>query len=138
MAEGTNHYLTNINRCKAHPDNIQEIDWKKFSIGRGCKYCGYENAALLRRKDYEQIVEEFLKRDLILLPNIIYKNNNSVLQFYCKHHPSYVQTIDYNHFNRGQGCNECNKINYSGENSHSWKGGITPEVMTIRRSEEIS
>lgn len=123
-------------RCCLHSDIIQEIDWNRFSTGQGCKYCGYENMAIIKRKNYDEIVKEFLKKDLILLPDNIYKNNNSDLQFYCKNHPTYTQTIDYNHFNRGQGCNECNKINYSGENSHSWKGGITPEVMLIRCSAE--
>lgn len=61
-----------------------------------------------KRHTYEEINEEFTKRDYKLLDQV-YKNNKTKLKYICNKHPEEVQEIIFNSIVTGQGCRHCGR-----------------------------
>ncbi|MBV5347946.1 HNH endonuclease [bacterium] len=99
---------------KGHKHNIT---WDNWQQGYRCGYCS-RNVSLT----IEGIKIAFEKEDYKLLSQE-YKNNKTKLNYVCSDgHNHYITWSD---FNSGYRCPSCYYISITGENSHSWKGGIS-------------
>lgn len=91
----------NIHNCEysATPDNLLH--------GKGCKMCAIEKSAKSRRKDFNEIKQEFLNRGIELLTteDEIVSLSKTKLRYICPFHGE--QTVLWSNFKRGAGCRKC-------------------------------
>lgn len=115
-------------RCLKHFDKgIQEISANEFIKYTGCKYCGDDIVAVLKRNSLDKVTTAFDKRNYILLNPKDYKNSRTTLQYIClKHIDEGIQETNFSNVNRGNTCCKCKYDSVSGENHYLWKGGISP------------
>lgn len=101
--------------CTKHPEVIQEINWNKFSLGKGCKKCGYEKVSkvlkIKKKTSYEKICKMFLEKNLELLTKEedYYAETNPVLSFVCPCSPDLIQTKTLSAFFQSPRCSRCYK-----------------------------
>lgn len=93
-------------KCKIHnymfysaPDNLLH--------GKGCKICSREHSSKARKKDFNEVTQEFIKRDLELLTteDEIDSLSKTKLRYICPIHGE--QTILWGNFKKGAGCRKC-------------------------------
>ena len=91
----------NIHNCEysATPDNLLH--------GKGCKMCAKDKSANSKRKDFNEIKQEFLNRDIKLLTTEaeIISLSKTKLRYICPFHGE--QSILWHNFKRGAGCRKC-------------------------------
>ena len=108
--------------------------WGDFNSGKGCRYCGVEKSADSRRKSIQYWRDMFSEKGCTLISENV-PNSKARVKFTCNKHPDVIQESALYHFQEGASCcHICGKEATSGENHHSWKGGITPERHSIRTS----
>ncbi len=122
--------------CPFHNNVVQTITYDKLRQGHGCEYCGNERTGDRCRLDFNIVEELFIYKDLNLISTKIdYKNRLSPLNYICNKHKDYgVQTTSYQYLDRQDNvCKCCQYENSIGENSHNYKGGITPLSSYLRK-----
>jgi hypothetical protein len=121
IIDGVNKYKNGKSKFTLQcPNNhIFEIKIGQFKIFHNCPYCTKKVRITL-----EFARNEFKNRNLILLATE-YKNSKTNMPYRCLSHPSVIQYINWDHFQRGQGCGFCRFDKIRGENHYCWKGGIT-------------
>lgn len=84
-------------KCRKHFDKgILTIKYSNFASGFGCKYCGTERTAAIRRNDFEKVKKVFLEHDMTLLEDQEYQNAQQKLKYICNKHPEKgVQEMSY-------------------------------------------
>jgi len=122
--------------CNKHGEKgIQKISYLNFHHnGRGCKYCGREATILsLYKYNIEDITEEFNQKQYTIKSKE-FKSLSSPLNYICdKHTDVGEQLVTYYCFKTYQhNCSECKLEAYNGENSHSWRGGMSPFSYKLR------
>lgn len=95
--------------CPKHESHgIQEISYDSLKSGFGCKYCGFERTADVRRLTFEQVKEIFARHDMDLLEQP-YVNTSQKLAYICRHHPNYgIQYMSTSNAYKEQ-CPHCRK-----------------------------
>lgn len=95
-----------------------------------CKKCAPNNRGGYNKLKSKEIYKSFQDKGLIpLFSENVNITTKDKLPFLCKIHG--VQYISYNQLKFTKyGCKNC--LNRKGENSHNWKGGITPLVRNMR------
>lgn len=73
--------------CNKHKDKgILKITYDNFKSGFGCKFCGDDRTREARRNDFDKVKDVFLKHDMLLIEDQIYKNSSQKLKYICIHH----------------------------------------------------
>lgn len=114
--EGESHYV--------------KISLTNVIQNKGCRHCRTIKVANARRHSYDFVKEEFEKYDFELLEES-YSNSHTKMKFRCNLHPELTQETTFNnlYYSDQICCKECykeyRKENYTGENHHAWKGGVT-------------
>ena len=86
-----------------------------------------------KRIDFNQVKTEFKNVGFELLcDESYYKNSNQRLPCKCIKHPNIIQYKYRKVVAAGYGCKICDQEKRIGENSPSWKGGITPIYNYLR------
>lgn len=104
-----------------------------------CRKCSNAEIAFKKKNNYETILNEFMKHNLILLDDVsLYINNATKLRFKCSKHNNLVQKISYNKLRSYKfPCRLCNNENISlrqrRDKSSSWKGGVSSIHGYLRR-----
>lgn len=116
--------------CPNHPNKIRVITYDKIYQGQGCKDCAIEMNKYKCRTPFEEVLEYFNKKGLILLEHE-YINNITPMKYLCKKHiEKGEQTITLNSLKVSQfGCKYC-AIEYRASINN--KGGITPLYNYLR------
>jgi predicted XRE-type DNA-binding protein len=82
------------------------MSWDHFQRGNGCFVCGYKLSSKKRRKNFQDIKNEFEKRNYRLLTEENeYKNSQQKLKYICPN--GHECLISWNNFQHGYGCPIC-------------------------------
>jgi len=134
ILEGIETYLDG--KSEFHLKCLKGHSFKKtlanFKNNSYCPYCSCKAIPTL-----EDRLNEFKKKDLILLPHE-YINKNTKLPYICPIHPNKIRYITWDKIhNSNQGCSLCgDKIiseKMMGENNHQWLGGITKLEIFLKK-----
>lgn len=115
--------------CPVHDEFKMTFDM--IQQGQRCPKCMREHQADSQRRPYEEVVKMFENRNYTLISDK-YINCDSPLAYKCNIHPEKIQYIRLNNLNHDKGCKDCYIERVSGENSHLWKGGLTPQSKLAR------
>lgn len=86
-----------------------------------------------RRTNFEQIKKEFADVNFtLLISEEEFVNSNIPLPCICNNHPNIIQYKPRKRVTEGFGCRLCADENNRGENSPTWKGGISPLQNYLR------
>jgi hypothetical protein len=89
------------------------------------------------KRPYEEIEKDFQNKNYTLMTNAEewMKTGIKHLKYKCNIHEEYgEQVVNLGHFyDRKDNCKCCLSENTSGENSHLWKGGISPLQQYLRK-----
>jgi hypothetical protein len=121
--------------CNIHPDKIRYITYTDLYSGKGCKDCGKQKLADLKRIDFCNIINIFKSKNMTLVSNRLdYNTRDSILTYICDIHPEFgIQYTTYNNVrNCSSTCEICIKENSSGKNHPAWNGGITKISYYLR------
>lgn len=113
--------------CLKHKEEgIQFISYGDFNHKKqGCKYCGRAKTEEARRLTIQQLIDRTKEKGFILLSEYSeYQNTSSILRFKCIRHGEFQASWSA-FIGREHHCNDCAMEMVSGENHHSWNGGIT-------------
>lgn len=120
--------------CLSHLNaNVQEMSYDHFQSKKvkGCKFCGIDFRAKEQKKDYTEIKEFVESIGYTLLSNLEeYKNIKTILKILCDKHGEIE--ISYSNLYTRKRCPKCGFDLQSGENHHSWNGGITESRKHLR------
>lgn len=123
--------------CPNHPDKKLTISWSNFNQGRGCTFCNYSKIVYREKLTYEEVKQEFEKRNYTLI-SPEYQNAKIKLLYKCPFHPEQEQSILISNLKNGEGCLYCAKEQFGknqlGENNPSWKGGVSALNLFLRNS----
>jgi len=115
--------------------NIFSMTYNNFQSGQGCPKCSWERANKSKAKSMSEIISMLTEDnlELICFPNGYY-NRRSLMQTKCKKGHIVERSLASYYLHRG--CPECTSERMSelfrGENSPSWKGGITSIEFFLR------
>jgi len=101
-----------------------------------CKSCGLEKGYFKTSTSYEEM-KEFVSQTSkceVITPKELYENSQSNIELKCECGKPFTTKFAYfKHENKRQ-CNECGIGTRSGEYSYRWKGGLTSEDESFRKS----
>lgn len=117
--------------CSKHGEF--EITWNKLLQGRGCQKCSNRN-----KKYTLQEIKELLSE---INPNIEilskeYKDCFTKLTVKCKIDGNVWNVTWHNLLANGNGCPECKRQSFKGENNHRYNPNLTDEEREIKRNYE--
>lgn len=122
--------------CNKHPNEVRELSLNEFQNGSGCKSCANDFLAELKKTPYNEVAEEFSKKNYVLI-STSYKNSSIPLEFICKNHEELgVQQATYNSIKQSRdNCEGCKdeKIR-RGEDNPNWKGGKSVLSNYLRKA----
>lgn len=125
--------LTGYNlKYKCSCGNISTIDLYSFKTGTRCRNCMGEKLRIIKATPYNDVKEYIESFEGYKLLSTEYINCDTALEIKCPE--DHIFNMDFYHFkNRGQRCSVCNSLrDRSGENSNTWKGGLTSLNQMLR------
>lgn len=98
-----------------------------------CPTCSHEIRNEANRISFDEVKDTVSKLGFTLI-SPAYINYETPLELKCKHNHNFFMSLG--NLINGKGCKTCFIISITGEGSHLWKGGVTPENSKIRNSIE--
>jgi hypothetical protein len=121
--------------CNLHNDEVQIINWDRFTQGKGCKHCANEaRRNHFRKYTIDDVRTIFANRDCILLSDE-YINMNQKLEYICKCGNYYTKNLYEFKINKYT-CESCEYEMRAGENHPNWQGGISSERDKMKFTDE--
>lgn len=113
-------------RCPRHPDKETYITLGHLISGKRCSYCSRKAKPSLRKvkREFERYGYQLLDEE--------YVSNKTKMRYRCPNHPEHQTFISLNELRRGRKCVHCYLENNGGENSPTWKGGLTSLKKYLR------
>lgn len=104
----SSHYTNNKIRLnfKCPEGHLYSSAWNDFIANKRCKTCGYNRAAKMSRRSWQEILDFCKSKDLIVKSDSsIYTDNRTKLEIICKNNHTFL--IDWNHLSQGHSCPSC-------------------------------
>ena len=99
--------------------DIKEISFNKFKRSKKCRKCNGKDRFSIK------YIKQYFKDNNCELLEKIYKNNSEKMRYKCE--CGNISKINFDHFKRGQRCNECKIEKISGKNNCNYNPNLTDE-----------
>lgn len=107
------------------------VNFRSFSKGHRCTLCPKQYSNL--KLNYDDVKSSIEQEGFILVSETYIKAKEK-LQLRCN--KGHLFEISWDKFKSGRRCSICQYENLSKENHWNWKGGITPEHIKLRNTED--